>query len=741
MYGLLELAEQLRNAEGKREEGRGKSSDTQQSKIENRKSKIENWLRMAASLFATTQRPFLEFRADNAFIHATDRSLFFDIPMWKAYIDGLARARFNVLDLHGGYDLRTTGFPNLYPLLVHVPEYPDVGDSVQQSRNLADFRAIVSYAQSRGVRVAFMNYSVGGLAPRGDRLADYTARAVATFLREVPELSMLGFRVGETGQKADFFQAAYLRGVQLSGRKDVRLYTRSWQTTQEQLEAIGQATGGNFDIEIKYNGEQFGLPYQAIGKGGGSYSYQGYIHPNAPYRIIWQVRTNGTHRFWAWGDAEWIRRAVQSFRFGRARGFTLEPYIAYFPYLAAAYYRSPQDQGVYKYIWEKYWMWHFLWGRLAYNPQLPESTLIAAFKQRFGLAGRAIYEAMKVSGPIVPLVCAYRYQGPDQRDWAPETETGCFANKGRDWNGKDLTAEVAQIGVSAPDRFSALTFGQHQPMDPSAFAQIRDYVNSKVKAEPEGRVGPAWIAAVLTQAAKAARSAVARVEAPSGHASEEWRLLKTDLLAACALGEFYSARILGTVHLTYAVQTGSAADYERALNYLALSRGCWKVLAETTDAVYAPLDNPLRHQPGFQWAQPLPALEQLDATAPRLWAGVKPDPSAPPLQITPADEGADVGISLVSLSHTLHSGSVTITCRIRVQSGVKQITLWRRDLPSESVWERQPMSGSAETYSAKLAFPPTGMLYFVEVEDEAGHARNLPNVLQECPYRVIYPDE
>jgi hypothetical protein len=725
MYGLLELAEQIRN---------GGSRD--------------RWSRVAATLSSTTQRPFLEYRADNAFIHATDQSLAFDVDMWKAYIDGLARCRFNVLDLHGGYDLRTTRFPNLYPLLVHVPEYPTVGDPVLQRRNLAAFKAIVAYARRRGIKVAFMNYSVGGVPLQGDQLADYSARAVAMLLREVPDLYMLGFRVGESGERADFFKEAYLRGVALSGRKNIRLYTRSWQTTQDALEAIGQASHGSFDIEIKYNGEQLGLPYQAIGKGGRSYSYQGYVKAGTPYRVIWQVRANGTHRFWAWADTGFIRRAVRSFSFGRARGFSLEPHIAYFDAAAAPYYRSPKDQSVYRYIWQKYWMWYFLWGRLSYDPQLPEATLIAAFQRRFGAPGKAIYQAMQASGPIVPLVCAYRYQGPDQRDWSPETETGCFAHQVRGWNHMGLGSRARLIGVEGRGSFDALSYDAHPPMDPSAFAGIQDFVEGRMKELPEGRVGPAWVARLLTDAARATRAVVAQAGNVGGRAGEEWRLLKTDLLCACDLGEYHAARILGVTHLLYATRTGSGGDYEAAVQYLAQSRDHWKALAERADAVYMPRDNPLRRERQYRWSLPLPLLERLDATAPLLWSQREPDPSAKPLRLTPADEGEDPGIRVTEVQHVLRSGdsgpsaSAEISCQVSAQAGIERVVLWHRELPSESTWEQQPMfPGAGSEATATIPVTPAGLLYFVEVQDRQGQARRFPPVLEAPGYWVIDPWE
>ena len=37
------------------------------------------------------------------------------------------------------------------------------------------------------------------------------------------------------------------------------------------------------------------------------------------------------------------------------------------------------DKKVYDYIWQKHWMWYLAWGRLGYNPELPESTIRQAY--------------------------------------------------------------------------------------------------------------------------------------------------------------------------------------------------------------------------------------------------------------------------------------------------------------------------------------------------------------------------
>ena len=696
MYGVQELAEQVRHCDAS-----------------------GNWVTVAKALHPTEQQPFVEFRADNPFCHAKPL-LLNDVEMWKSYIDMLARSRYNILDLHGGFDLKSTGFPNLYPLLVHVPDYPNVGVEADQARNLKDFNAILDHARDRGIRVAFMNYAANVAGVPAEKLADYTAKAVTALLNQAPNLYMLGFRVGETGQKASFFKDAYLKGVADSNRRDIRLYTRSWLTSRDQLESIGSSRGGQFDIEIKYNGEQLGLPYHALQEGFGSYSYEGYLKLPAAYQIIWQIRANGTHRFWAWEDTAFVRRTVHTLKLGAARGFTLEPQIAYFDTHAATYYRSKEDKGVYRYIWEKYWMWYLAWGRLGYNPDLPEPTLRAAFADHYGAAGSLIYDAMQASGAIVPMALAYGFLGPDHRNHSPETETG----------------------YGKPKKGAVLEFAR-RPMDHSSFAGPEEWGRHAAQGKVDGRIGPGVVADLFEKAALDTRSMVAKVGEVGG-ADGEWLLLRTDLLASSYLGDYYAHRSLGVAHLSYALHSGSQADYDLAVNELGLSREAWKKLAETTDPVFAPLENPLRNQHHFEWASNLPFLDEVDAGAAELWADVKPVDGAKPLVLS--DGPSDLGLKTVEVSRSLaglKSGTLSLVVRLTRQAETAAlrtftVVLHYKALPSEEKWQVTDMAAHEGAFTAAVPLTDDGIMYYVEVRSGQA-ARNYPSALSETPYWMITP--
>lgn len=722
MYGLEELAEQIRN--------RGAGSKT--------------WRALTERLQKTSQRPWLEIRADNMFIHTSGTSepappggyplLVNDLPMWRAYIDMLARDRFNLLDLHGAYDLESTSFPNLYPMLVHVPQYPNVGNAAAQKRNLQSLRAIIAYAKSRGVRVALMNYSAnngrGGAfkdensvtgVPSED-LADYTAKAVALLIRELPGLYMLGFRVGESTQPASFYQDAYLKGIKDGGRSDLRIYTRSWKTTKAQLMPIAEAAHDGFDIEIKFNGEHLGLPYQSMqGEEYGSYSYQNYLDVPTDYRIIWQVRANGTHRFWAWENTEFIRRTVRSCRLGNALGFTLEPHVAYFSVYSSQYYRSAADAAVYPYIWNRHWMWYFAWGRLGYNPGLAEDVIIGEYARHFGSAGKTIYYAMQQSSRIVPLAYAYRFVGPDQRDFSPETETGNFDTKKK------------------RARQDLLQFAENEPEDGRSFVGIDEYVKERIAGTPDGRAGPFAVAQRLTDAATRTLMLVGKVPALHGAQAGEWRLLRTDLLAASYLGNYYAARIRGMAHLEFALHTGSAADYAIAVSELAKSRAAWKQLSDVADAVYRPLANPLRRQIDFQWSSQLAPLAERDATAVQFWQKHRTEMARLPLE---PETHVENSFGEVSLSDADADGKATLECRSGRPSAIEAAILWWKPLPSELAWKTVPMTRERNAdgkllWRATVPLDARGLMYMVELRGAADSAKDFPDQDKATPWRVI----
>ncbi|NOZ57660.1 MAG: hypothetical protein GXO73_12835 [Calditrichaeota bacterium] len=367
MYGIFALAEQVRFAPGRGDAVLGHIRDA-------------------------FGEPALQIRADNPFITVEGETgisdWFYDEQYWQNYFAMLARNRYNLCDIHAMYRYPQTNFPNLLPFFIKKPDMPEASwASEDQERNLAMLKRIVDIAEAHGVHVALMNYSADLPGVNmGDeaKMIEYMSWAIAELLRRVPKLWMFGFRIGESGKSADFFEKAYIDGVVRSGRKDIRLYTRHWLADFRSLSKIGMKYPGKFYLEIKYNGEHLAAPYHALAafEEAEFYpdiwrdnSYGEFLNYPRYWHIIWQIRANGTHRLFPWNDAEFARRTVRTCTFGKAIGFTMEPITAYFRQEPERVFKNPAEADYMRYMPERYWSWYLIWGRLGYDPNTPTAFL------------------------------------------------------------------------------------------------------------------------------------------------------------------------------------------------------------------------------------------------------------------------------------------------------------------------------------------------------------------------------
>ncbi len=539
--------------------------------------------------------PLVEFRAPNPFLslpYPPDQPWWFlSDEFWTRYLDLLAHCRFNWLDLHGMYDVARTNFPNIYPYFVNSKTFPAVGvPDGEKARNLAMLKKVAALAKRRGIRVALMSYhaswDVTG-APQtpyeatDDNLALYTRECVAALLREVPDLALIGFRIGESGRHENFYQVSYLPGIADSGL-DIPLHTRSWGANHADILALGDRFPGRFLLEIKYNGEQYGLPHIVAGgrmAGWGHYSYEDYSSFPRPYSILWQIRANGTHRFFRWADPDFIRATARCCGLAGALGYSLESTETYYPQMD--YFHLPEPacgHGHPHWVMDRYWLWYLLWGRLTYDPEDTDWRALATHRLAGGdpEAGREMLDRIQAAGRIVSYIYAGHCLGPDHRNMAPEFETG-----------GDI-----------------LTFGRVQPLDTFSIQSVPEYVANVLAARPDGRLTPLFWAQELERLSWAATSAV-----ESAPDSDEWRCWAQDNAAVAHLARYYAGKTRAALALELFAQTGDEWQAGEATRHLSSAIGEWRGLSAVTGKHYAYVHDTLRmHDPQFQWRKLTPEV-------------------------------------------------------------------------------------------------------------------------------------
>jgi dienelactone hydrolase len=688
-----------------------------------------------------TGRPFLRDRGLNQFLTLPwdytaantdydpkalidpERWWFANDRYWQTLFDQMARARLNWLDLHGTWDTSVTDAPNLYAYFIQSDRFPKVGVTPEiKAANLAQLNKIIRLAHARGVRVSLMAYEARfrtphAPAPYPEDEADlyaYTREVVEKMIREAPGLDAIGFRIGESGHGESFFNC-YLEAVKASGR-DIPLITRSWLARKSRIVPLAKAAK-DFTVEIKFNGEQWGAPYMLMGgrmAGWYSYSFEDYLSdsqapdavrvwegnpasgggqwPAEPYKLVWQVRANGTHRILPFYNPDWVRRTVRSMPLGTASGFAVEPLDTYYPKSPRYYLADPNDSFC-EWTHERDWMYLNLWGRLGYDPDTPDQVFDAQVADKLGQAASPLAAAWKAASRIISSAYSAFSLGPDHRNHAIELE----------WGG------------------STAGYIAGEPFDSHVFKSIREAVAEGAAAGRDGRISPLETAARLAaDAAAAARaSEIALAAAPP---AEQKRL--KELVTACGqaahLGRYYAERFMSAYRAAQA-EAGNKGAAGQATWHMQEAEKEWGALAACS--YYKPFTERLRMRTNtFHWAAELPKVKDEAASLAKIAAPL-PDPIGP----------APAGPRLPAI--TLDIGPETAKIAIPAAE-ITQAWALVKPLPSSAFFHKTVMTRRGNRFELEFRREPWGHSVAAEIEHD-GRIDRIPGWDATAPYLVV----
>jgi hypothetical protein len=527
--------------------------------------------------------PYAEIRAVNPFLQVEafqdQNSWFYDKKYWETYLDELSWDRYNLLDVHAMYELISTFFPNCYLYLLKSEKFPRVGVSGEQAKkNLAMFNWMIETAYERGIRVSLMSYHASWKLTDADKIeepsdadmTDYTGEMVRMIIDKCPRLWMTGFRIGESGRPADFFEKSYIAGIKEASRP-VYLFTRTWAASPEQVLTIPEAYPNRTFLEIKYNGEHLGLPYHAMttDRRGSipSYTWEAYSNWPRKYKIIWQIRANGTHRLFRWGDPVFAARAMRTTSFASGVGFTMEPMTSYYPPID--FFSKPgAGYDFFKWDHQRNWFWYMAWGRLGYNPDEPKDVWQNRFRAHYGAAGNDALEMLTQMSRIVPMIYSWRCLGPDHRNMAPEYETGGTLNE----------------------------FMENYPLDPMSIRSVDEYVNHYLYNDPflGAKLGPFEAADLLDRYAAGAQAAAERASALVAPGNKEFESLNLEMKMLGHLARYYSNKIRASAYLNYFQKKNTWPELQWAKKYTLDAIAEWDELSELGATNYKPILDTLR---------------------------------------------------------------------------------------------------------------------------------------------------
>jgi len=531
-------------------------------------------------------------------------SWFHSESFWHGFIKKLSLSRFNYLELQGVYDLVTAQFTNLLPYLIPSQTLHKTEDV---TRNLKSVQRIIQMAHQYGLTLSLINSGIDW----GEEDSSSIDRAVLQttmldalngLLKACPDLDGIGLMASDESLPVGFYHNTYVQAINHSVNKPL-FVLRTEAADPEQVVQLVDNNPNRSVLEIKFNGDHMILPYPVTGNRmcqWPGYSYQNYFNTPRKYGILFEFPFNGTHRVFPWGDAVFIRKALANATYSGANGFVLQTYSTFLPHADA--YTNPirSDLRYYDWTYQRDWYWYLLWGRLAYDAELPNTFFERKFQEHFGdQAGSLLFQSLQKASRMIPAIGSVCFAGPSKSDFAPELEP------------PRSLEEIIQL----------------KPLDSFTIRSITEEVFIQLNNKIDGRLSPMDIlaesvteaeeAAVLAQqAGTILQSATGSVNSssikPNVDILKEWNAWLYDFQALAALGQYWRDRVGAAIQLEIYQQTGDIPSLIIASEKLTSSEIAWKDVQKYTTLHYRPMLDALRNKTSrFHWKL-MPAQEEKD---------------------------------------------------------------------------------------------------------------------------------
>ncbi len=524
---------------------------------------------------------------------------------WIDYLNAMARHRYNVLSLWSLHP---------FPSLVKVPEFPEValndvwrtkaklddsfsfsGKGFVREEMLADhevvkrmtidekiefWRWVMQQAADRGIRVYFFTWNVFTFGAEGkhgitDDLGNETTQkyfraSVRETVKTYPLLAGMGITAGEgmpekmeSKEKERWLWETYGEGVRDALKENPKrefgmIHRFHWTAQSDILDAFKDYPG-TFEFSFKYSvAHMYSITKPPF--------IQPLLEGLAPGRKAWLTVRNDDIYTFRFGDPAYAREYIANIPpADKIAGFYMGPdgYCWGRDFLE----RNPAP-GKRPLVMEKQWYSFMLWGRLAYDPSLPDSVFERALAARHPKASSLqLFRALQGASQVMPLITRF-FWGDIDLKWFPEA---CWSHRRSKGNGF-YTVKHFMEGTSMPG---------------AEVLCIRDWRERLTKRQPMSETTPLEIADALDAAASVVFSTFHAL-GEAAKTDPELRKTIVDCESLAWLGRYYAAKIRGACALSLFDASGDKFEHDAALRHLTDALGQWKKYAVTRDAHYVP---------------------------------------------------------------------------------------------------------------------------------------------------------
>ncbi|MDP1587699.1 MAG: hypothetical protein Q8M07_08160 [Prosthecobacter sp.] len=526
---------------------------------------------------------------------------------WTSFLDSMARNRYNTLSLWSLHP---------FPSMVKVPEFPEValddvwrtkmklddsfsfsGKGFVRPEMLADhevvkrismdekiefWRWVMQQAADRGIQVYVFTWNVFTFGADGKHgitdsmenevTKQYFRASVREMVKTYPLLAGMGITAGEgmphdmDGKvKEAWLAATYGEGVKDAlkddPKREFRMIHRFHWTAQADILDAFKGYPGPFDFSFKYSvAHMYSITKPTF--------IQPLMDGIAPGMKTWLTVRNDDIYTFRFGDPAYARDYIANIPpADKIAGFYMGPdgYTWGRDFLE----RNPAP-GPRPLVMEKQWYSFMQWGRLAYDPSLPDSHFEKALAARHPSASsHDLFIALQNASQVMPYITRF-FWGDIDLKWFPEA---CWSHpKRKGGDGGFYTVQKFMEGSTMPG---------------ANVLNIRDWSKRLTNREPMEGATPLEIAAALEGAASQTFASLTNLREAAKTDPELQKNLH-DCEALAHLGRYYATKIRGACSLALFDASSDKHEHTISLRYLNEALGHWKSYASIRDAHYMP---------------------------------------------------------------------------------------------------------------------------------------------------------
>ncbi len=497
------------------------------------------------------------------------------MDFWREQFDDMARHRYNLISWWS---------MNPFPSIVKVPEFPNVAlDDVQTTgvnkeeiivvkkmtmdEKIRFLREVMQLAKDRGVDIywftwnAFIGAAKGKDGITGNKTAprtiEYYRAAVRETIKTYPLLAGIGITAGEIMPANEFKEISkeqwlwrtYGEGIR-DGLKETperkfRLIHRFHMAGLSEIQTAFADLPCPLDLSYKYAiAHMYSVPNP------------GMIKPVLPLlspklRSWLTIRNDDIHSF-RWADLDYARAFIKNIPGeDKIAGFYMGPD----GYHWGRDFITKDPAGPRQTIMQKMWLSFALWGRLAYEPDLPAATFERLIAARFpGADESKLTAAWADASRTFPYITRFFWGDIDVK-WFPEA---C-----RRQGGFHTVRDFVEGGT----------------MPGAGVLNIIEWRTGLLAGKMPPGVTPLEIAATLEANATRALTALPelrRATVTPAASAREYTATLNDIEAMSQLGLYYSAKIRGACDIALFDQSADAKQQASAVQHLEAALTHWK---------------------------------------------------------------------------------------------------------------------------------------------------------------------